>query len=283
MPERPGVIERAIAFIEFRAGVSASNISAPDEENRSSQAVDRRFLLGERLVVLEHSRVQSFPQQIATGVRWNEFFAEISQRLRGRLPNDGLFIISTPPNAMNFSSSRHRRAGIESLEQWIFEKAPLLAAAHGPFMENGTFVRETPQTLGFEVCLSKIVSHSQLGEIQPRQLIGDDLENQRRESINQLLSAKLRKLRNAKLDDSAHTSVLIIECNDVGLGASWLIRAGLEAEISRSEFAQLIPDDIYLIETSIAYSWGIYVFRDSGTWISNHEWYVYRGGAWQRG
>lgn len=282
MPNEDDVIDAVIECIKLRKKAKASNMEHPDQENRSGKEVDRRFDLNGNKTVLEHSQTESFSGQISTGKRWNQVFDELDHRLSGKLPSDSRFDFGADALAMNFANKKEQLKAIDTLEDWILTKAEGLKIHTGGTarkLEAGSFIRETPHGLTFEVSLVRMTTKNFAGKLMPAQGIGEDLESHREIRIQQLLNNKLPKLASAKTRDNAKLSVLVIESNDTGLGNSSDISSALKAAIKSISVA--LPDEIYLIETEIQNSWWIWVLQENGAWAFYKDGfpsYVYENG-----
>jgi len=267
----------------FQSKEAVSKICEPDKSERSIEAVDCKFNLGSRCVVLEHSQTESYEDQIPTDKRWNRFFSDLQKRLAGNLPTDGAFEMRVDWALVNFPEKTMRATALDALEEWTLSVAPTLKTALRHRFDAGTFRREIPQGLGAEVLLWKRSSSQFNGQSILIQIAPDFLEQRRQDRISKLLRDKLPKLQGTKSAEAGSISVLLIESDDIALGNSAEIQDALMKAIADSDFVGMIPDEIYLIETDIENSWAMYKFRTCGVWIIDDDWYVYKSGKWKSG
>ena len=83
------VCKNTVDFIVRRKNLRIRTIDYPDENNRSTPAVDMLIECSDIEIVLEHTKIESYPEQIADNHRIRQLLEPIKTELEGQLPVPG--------------------------------------------------------------------------------------------------------------------------------------------------------------------------------------------------
>lgn len=230
-----------------------SGLGWPDEKERAKKAVDVNFSGEGSKYVMEHTQIESFPKQIADGVRIMQLLYPLEKSLSDCLPGPGHYQLSVVFGAIEGSMDYDKIRSI--LEKWIREKVLTLEIG-SPVTAPRHCLRETPPGLPFEVSLYRWPGRD--GVFRIYCFVPEKINERRRERIKIALEDKCPKLKFAKINADAK-SILVFESNDIALGNYVDIATAVIEEISKR--SDDIPDEIYLVETEID-PWVIWVLKE---------------------
>ncbi|MCH7549326.1 MAG: hypothetical protein IH969_07325 [Candidatus Krumholzibacteriota bacterium] len=94
------VCEAALMVVNERTGKKLRIVSSPDEYVRDKQAVDHVASDGDERLVIEHTRLESFPEQVSDDHRVQPMFETIERTMKGKLPSPGGYILVIAPHAL---------------------------------------------------------------------------------------------------------------------------------------------------------------------------------------
>lgn len=249
------VCEAVIHVMEAHRGLRASDKSWPEDEQRTQEAIDCQFRLGDSRVVMEHTRIESFPGQgqIEDDVRFVRLLGPLERTLSSALPIPGHYVLVVAPKAVaGVRDAGHLR---RALEQWVRLKAPTLVLG-SPATAPRHFVREVPPGVPFEVALYRFPDLD--GQFMIARAVPEDLESERRARIQTALAAKCPKLQSAK--GSGFTSALVLESDDIALGNQVEIAEAVVVELHARHGD--VPDEVYLVNTATE-MWSVWLLRRS--------------------
>lgn len=247
------VCEATCAFIAKRKNIVFSTVRIPDEGERNKEAIDMHCVGKDLELVLEHTRIESFPEQITNGIWLVNLLKPLEESLSNSLPMPGHYNLVVASSAIAGVKNKDRIR--LALIKWIKEKAPMLEIG-SPATAPRHYIREIPTGVPFEVTLYRWPRMD--GRFLFSQYIPDNLRERRKERIRRAFEDKCPKLKAAKTKDSI-LSVLVLESNDIALGNHVDIGIVAIEEISLRE--KDIPDEIYLVETEIK-PWVLWVLKE---------------------
>jgi len=93
------VCEAVISIIEKRKNVLVDKIEYPDEQERNEQAVDMLLKWSSGEIALEHTRIESYPQQIEDWSQIRKLLRPLEAMLAGKLPDPGHYELSVDVGA----------------------------------------------------------------------------------------------------------------------------------------------------------------------------------------
>ena len=123
------VCKAAKRLIEERDGGPLVDTECPDKTEHRKQAVELLFESPTKRYAIEHTRIESFPQQIADGKAFSCLLEPLETDLAGELP--GIYTLVVAVGATNgIPVSDHER--IRTLvKQWILANASKAAEGGG--------------------------------------------------------------------------------------------------------------------------------------------------------
>jgi len=254
------VCEAVIGLMEKRKNESIKKVSVPDENERNKKAVDLHLSGDNTEYHLEHTLIESFPEQITDGKRIMNLLAPLEKTLASRMP-PGHFGLAVSSGAV--AGATDTKNIQSSLTKWILEKAPLLseqASAKKVYIRH----REIPPNVPFEVelsCESRLDDGFYVCRFAP-----EELEVKRRERVHDALGNKCPKLKAAKVENGSR-SVLVLESNDIALANHIAIANAFTDELNKR--TDDIPDEAYLVETEIPKRWVVWVLKEGDSRYPN--------------
>jgi len=207
---------------------------------RDRPAVEAIYHTPTARFAVEHTRIESFPNQIAEGKVFVRLLGPLEQELEGRLP--GWFDLIVDVGAARSPADQHaaiRRA----LSQWIVAQAPALEPEERVGRAGRCDITATPPGVPFAVTLHRDCDYE--SELHIAQCVVGDLQAMRRERIGQALDRKCPKL--AAMREKGCAIVLIFEFNDISLGNRWKIADATVEELAGRADA---PDIVFVARTS---------------------------------
>ena len=115
----------AVRVLEQRTGATRKDILRP-EKNRVGPPVDLRLQLGSQEYAIEHTQIEAFRRQIATGVSLIQLIDPVKQALCGELPGPAIYEMIFPIDP----SLDVAETGLEQLQKnlikWVCKNAQLL-------------------------------------------------------------------------------------------------------------------------------------------------------------
>ncbi|MHA1713124.1 MAG: hypothetical protein ACTSW4_03650 [Candidatus Ranarchaeia archaeon] len=238
------------SFIAKRKNLTIDDISFPDEEEHNEQAVDVLIKCSSMEIVLEHTRIESYPAQIADKCMVENLLKPLENKLTDQLPTPGHYKLSIAVGAVK--GAKDTESIQKALIEWVEEKAPLLELPiHKP--SNKHRITEKPSGVPFEVTLYRFERRD--GKFFVMLVAPSELESKRRQRIKIALEEKCPKLSKAK--GEKRTSVLLLESDDICLGGQTQIAKAVVEDLPQNN----VPDEIYLVETEIK-PWVLWVLKE---------------------
>jgi hypothetical protein len=144
--------QAVMRVIEQRAGGPLTVSARPDTIERQQPAVELLFESPTRRYAMEHTRIESFPRQIAEGKAFSNLLEPLETELAGKVP--GRFRLAVAVGATDgIRSADHVRVR-EQVKEWILSKASWFEAD-----QKAEFVTETPPGVPFALTLARIGTH----------------------------------------------------------------------------------------------------------------------------
>ena len=229
-------------LLEKRYSLTLRIAARPDKEERRRPAVELRCVSDTRKFAFEHTRIESFPTQIADGATFTSLLQPLADELRGQLPGHFWLLVSVGATR-NVRADQHdviRR----HIRTWILQTVPDLVERRKTRPRQSPYVRTRIEGVPFEVTLQHTgLSGSVLRIVR---YAPDDLEERRLDRIRTALAKKCPKLAAEKA--AGFETVLILESNDIALGGMPMIAAALQTAVAERADG---PDLICLVETEI--------------------------------
>src|SRR5690606_31541518 len=129
-------------------------LTRPDEQNLPDRSVELIARSPSASWAMEHTRIESFSQQIYQQRAFHRFLKDLEQRLSGVLPGPGgfrLFFRTDKP--VKEAELQKRKA---KLIQWIHDTAPKLQIGNEESDKRENSVTEAPPGVHFAVTLTRL-------------------------------------------------------------------------------------------------------------------------------
>ena len=270
-PDNEGrVCDAVVRILEMRTGMTRANTYRPeDQTHREGSRVELCLTLGKTVYAIEHTRIESFSNQIARGVSFALLVRPVVAELDQKLPGPALYDLVFPLDQYIKVNRRQLLRIQEALICWIRENATELhrtildrASPHSPQRDLGDFVEGRPPCFPFDIRLYcrvfQLIAVSEPGRIGASRIApeSDKLEKSRAEALLKSLNDKCPKLHNFRREKERQgnevRSVLVLESDDVALSNDVVVAEKIPGLLAdRSD----VPDEIYLVETEIDTWW----------------------------
>lgn len=252
------VCKAVVGVIARRKDVVIEQIDYPDEKERTKKAVDVLVKTSSGEIVLEHTRIESYPNQIEDWSQVRRLLKPLEKILAKQLPMPGHYELAVKVGAIK--GAKNTESIQRALIKWIRKQAPSLQLG-SPEVAPRHYVREKPDGVPFEVYLYRWPRND--GKFWIREYAPDDLEGKRRKRINEALADKCPKLWKAKGDK--RTSILLLELDDISLGSHLSIGEALMDELPLRKDP---PDEIYFAGTELE-QWEVWVLKEGNCIFRN--------------
>jgi hypothetical protein len=209
---------------------------------------------------LEHTRIESFPEQIVKGKQFARFLGPLEAELSGRLA--GVFFLTVAVGEAKSPTAQHK-AIRRALVAWILKHAGSLDPEEDVGPGGNCDLTAIPPRVRFQVTLHRDSSHgSQLFIMQGLQ---GDLSAMRRERLRDALDRKCPKLWQERID--GRTSILVLESDDISLANRDAVAEAAVAELSvRSD----TPDIVLWARTSTR-PWKAWFIKDGSSMFPGRD------------
>ncbi len=241
-----------------RSGQSVTILERPEKKERNSEAVD--FLVGKEhpQMAVEHTRIESYANQIEDGHLFVGLLQPLELKLKDTLPRPGSYQLTIWCGTAAWSRGKKKDNIRRAIEEWVRVTAPTLKMNKPPHH----YKTERLEGVPFDVTLSKFEAMSEVrnGELLISMFSPKDLEEQRATRVDRALGDKCPKLLKAKVGDMQ--SMLILESDDIVLANAHAIgRAFIEKAHGRLD----MPDFVYLVETELS-SPILWILKEQNQW-----------------
>ena len=246
------VLETAVRHMEKLKGERLSELDRPDRRERQRKAVDLVTRSMSSVYVLEHTRIESFTDQIEDDQQFLDILGPVVAMIGDDLPEPGKYVLVVEPYAVKGAKQTGKIQ--QSLSSWVKSKAPSLEI--GPTGASPrNFARGYPPGVSFQVTLYRFPGRS--GRLRIGRSVLQNLEEERARRVRSAFDAKCPKLGKAKMADG-RISVLELESDDMALANHFFIT---EAVLSSARTRGTdVPDEIYLVETEVE-PWTVWTIK----------------------
>ena len=274
--------DAVVRYLEKNTVETRKNIRHPEKDG-VGPPVDLRLMLGAQEYVIEHTRIESFENQIKTEIKTSDAFRQIyeyiTEQISDSLPGPACYQLNVPVSVRlpgrkkKRDRVKHERV-LNNLVTWIRMSVHCMdewdASQPGPIpttIWGDVCIKGTPLEFGCEIELFRWPKAT-LIERKPASIVIraitqdiDELEGPRFKRLQRAYNDKCPKLKRCK-DDGART-VLVLESFDSVYTSIDEIGRHLPALLA--ERAD-VPDEIYLVQTDMSLWWVFPIKRDSGHW-----------------
>ena len=215
----------------------------PDVSERNKPAVEWLFETPTARFAVEHTRIESFQNQIADGKQFALMLEPLESELDGQLPAFYFLTVSVGEAKAPISQHSAIRAAITT---WILSNCETLKEGEG--------IRGTPEGVSFQVALSRDIGRG--SGLLIFQGLGNNVAELRRDRIGEALNRKCPKLHVEQ--QTGRLSVLALESDDMPfMQHTTIANAVIEALASRTDS----PDMIYWVRTT-TWPWMTWLLKE---------------------
>lgn len=240
-PKNEQHICRAVmCLIVDRRGERIINAEPVDVVVRDRPAVEWVFETPTARFALEHTRIESFPKQIAEGKRFAHLLEPLEAELTGKLP--GAFFLIVDVGAARAPSASHAEVR-RALSEWILSNGAALDPEEQTGRQGNCEITATPLGVPFEVTLHRDSNYD--SRLFIMQNLTGNRQSLRRDRIREALTRKCPKLLDAQRE--GRVSVLVLESDDIALANRVAIAEIIVTELAARGDA---PDVVIWARTS---------------------------------
>lgn len=249
------VIKVVLKYISKKINQPYRIISYPDEVNRNSPACDMLVSFGNKKFAIEHTSIDSIPNQRRDNNRFIKLLSPLKDKLNGKLPTPGHYKLIIDIDVIPTLNKSDGSKIYQSIKEWCIKIAPTLSMG-GTHSSKKHFERDRIPGVPFELTLYKLPRRD--GEFRIGRFSPEQIEEKRKEVLKQALCSRGEKVINYK-KEGCYT-ILVLESNDRALANFNDIGDALNNAIEELKNVEL-PDEIYLIETEIEDDYEIYCLK----------------------
>ena len=249
------VIKEVLKYISKKINQPYRIISYPDEVNRNSPACDMLVSFGNKKFAIEHTSIDSIPNQRRDNNRFIKLLSPLIIELNGKFPTPGHYKLIINIDIIPALNKSNGSKIYQSIKEWCKKIAPTLSMG-GTYSGKKHFKRGKIPGVPFELTLYKSLRRD--GEFRIGRFSPEQIEEKRKEVLKQALCSRGEKVINYK-KEGYHT-ILILESNDRALANFNDIGDALNNAVEELKNVEL-PDEIYLIETEIEDDYEIYCLK----------------------
>ena len=221
--------------------------------------MDLRLKLGAQEYAIEHTRIESYENQIRTDVVANQIIRHIRKNIPNPFPNPAYYELQFPIDISFPKGKTKRERALDNLVEWVRanerifrdRNADRFLPVGNPHMANDC-IRGT--SAGFDCVFDLLhwpiasLIRRNPGTLSFRFIPPDDLEGPRTDRLKQAFSRKCPKLQTCKTQGAR--TVLVLESSDSGLmsfefRADCFLRCCPDANLRRTRFSWWKPAPIF--------------------------------------
>ena len=272
VPNNEGkVCDAVVRALEKTSRETRADVRYPEKDG-VGPPVDLRLKPGDQDYAIEHTRIESFENQIGTVVVANRMLRHIKKNIPNPFPSPAYYELQFPINvALSKGKARSERA-LNALVEWVRAKEQILRKrnstrfppVHTPHMANDAIRGAPPE---FE-CEFELLHWPgvPLMDVKPgtlgfRFIPPDDPEGPRADRLRRAFADKCPKLEACKAEGAR--TVLVLETSDPGLVNLEFRGDLLPLALAGCTHA---PDKVFLVETRADF-WQVWLLkRDDDHW-----------------
>jgi hypothetical protein len=245
------ICKAVMNLVAHRRGETIASAQPVDIVVRDKPAVEWFFETRSAKFAVEHTRIESFSNQIKEGKLFARLLGPLEAELNGKVP--GAFFLIVDVGAAKAPSVQYdeiRRA----LAEWILAKGAGLDAEERSGPDGNCDLTDTPSGVPFQVTLHRDADYD--SRLFIMQSLSGDRESLQRERIRTALARKCPKLLEASKD--GRVSILILESDDVALASLRSVANPTIMELSERDDA---PNIVIWARTSTR-PWKAWLLKD---------------------
>lgn len=245
------ICKAVMSLVAHRRGERIISAQPVDAVVRDRPAVEWVFDTPTAKFAVEHTRIESFSNQIAEGKLLAQLLGPLEAELAGKLP--GAFFLIVDVSAAKAPMTEHAKIR-KVLADWILARGASLEPEEQSGPDGKCDVTEKPAGVPFEVTLHRDADYD--SRLFIMQNLPGDRESLQRDRIRTALARKCPKLLQASKD--GRVSILVLESDDVALANRRAIANATVAELSTRDDT---PDIVIWARTSTS-PWKAWLLKD---------------------
>jgi len=253
------IIKALIEIILRREGVCFKIESEPEKINRKTKDIEAILVSNNRRIAVEHTRIESFTNQISNVHHLIPARTRIEDELKGRVPDDRYFVLTLPVEYLCALSKRDMDKQVSVIIAWAAQESSNLG-------EKRTAKLTLPDA-DQNVCLECRWSSNKLnGTVITSLFAPKSLDQKRSERYEKIFNDKLPKLH--LYEERKCETVLALEDIDTAL-SNLNVAEDLLQQISHHH-KNVIPMSIYYFATTNKNNiYEAYVIKEGDKWLEN--------------
>jgi hypothetical protein len=252
------IVKALIKIILRREGVCFKIGSEPEKVNRLTKDIEVVLVYDNRRIAVEHTRIESFTNQISNVHRLNQVRTRIEKELKGRVPDDRYFVLTLPTEYLCSLRKSDIDKQASTIVTWVEQESRNL----GEKLTAKLTLPDADQ----DVWLQCRWSHKELnGNVITGLLAPKNLDQKRSERYEKIFSDKLPKLH--RYEERQYETVLVIEDIDIAL-SNPVIAGELLQQIARHH-KSIMPMSIYYFSTNKKHIYDAWVIKEGDKWLES--------------
>jgi hypothetical protein len=250
-----------IHYLEKRENAYRVDVQSPEDDHHVFP-VELTFKLRDKLFALEHTGIEPFAGHVQLEAEADRHLGPVETKLRGFIDSSSVFEVGLPAKALQGRPMREIHAIQDSIAAWIVATAPTLPIKrYGDYRGRPPAVN--PPGVPFPMSLVRFETVGIAGRVQFRHILKGNVEEARKDRIEEACKRKFPKLAAWKRASNART-VLVLEENDMQLTNHIIVaETYLPIALSRDDR----PDETYLISTSNDPWYGVPILIDESSYF----------------
>jgi len=245
------ICKAVMSLIAHRRSEGIISAQPVDAVVRDRPAVEWVFDTATAKFTVEHTRIESFSNQITEGKLFAQLLEPLEAELAGKVPR--AFFLSVDVGAVKAPSTEHTEIR-KALAVWILAKGAGLEAEEESGPDARCEIIEKPTGVPFEVTLHRDADYD--SRLFIMQSLSGDRESLQRDRIRTALARKCPKLLGTQRD--GRVSVLVLESDDIALANRRAITSATITELATRKDA---PDIVIWARTSTI-PWKAWFLKD---------------------
>ncbi|MGD0280200.1 MAG: hypothetical protein ABSC11_12945 [Smithella sp.] len=253
------IIKALIEIIFRREGVRFKIESEPEKVNRKTKDIEAILVYDNRRIAVEHTRMESFTNQISNVHRLIPARTRIEEELKGHVPDDRYFVLTLPVEYLCALRKRDMDKQVSAIITWVMQESRHLG-------EKRTAKLTLPNAEQYVWLECRWSSKMLNGTVITSLLSPKSLDQKRSERYEKIYRDKLSKLH--RYEECNYETVLALEDIDISLSNS-SIAGELLQQISHHH-KSVIPMSIYYFATTNENDiYEAYIFKEGDKWLEN--------------
>jgi hypothetical protein len=250
-------IAKALIQIIYRREEICFEIeSRPDQTNRLEKDIDFLLVSGNRRIAVEHTRIESFKNQISNVHILKQARIKIEEELKGRVPGDRYYVLTLPTEFLRSLKKHDADRQVSTIVAWATQESMGLGEEQ--------HAKVTLPDADQDVWLECRWSHKDLnGTVLTILLAPRSLDQKRAERYEKIFKDKLLKLH--RYEERQCETLLALEDIDIALSNPMI--AGKLLQQTSHHHKDVLPRSIYYFSANNDHIYDAWVIKEGGKWL----------------